>query len=158
MKRILVNTMVSGASLLLLSVLLAGCASADYRPVVRFGKLNVETQLSEKNVQVLDTVEGTSRQDSYVLGLVQIIDSKKWQVLGIRFFEDEVSTSYPSTTPCLFEDMVAARAYYKALQKQPQADAVIEHSSTSKISGFPLFYEKREITFRGKAIHIKPTP
>lgn len=157
MKRILMNAIPGGASLLLLSVLLAGCATGDYRPTVKFGKLNVETQLPEKSMVVLDTVEGKSRQDTYVLGLVQIIDGSKWQVLGIKFFQDQLSNSYPGA-PCLFEDPVAARAYYKALEKRPEADAVIEHSSTCKASGFPLFYEQREVTFRGKAIQIKPTP
>ena len=153
MKMMLRNTLAITAT----ALLLGGCASGEYRPVVKFGTLNVETQLSEKNLKVLDTVEGSSRQDSYVLGLVQIIDRNKWQVLGIRFFEDEVSTSYPGA-PCLFEDSVAARAYHKALAQRPEADAIIEHSASSKISGFPLLYEKREVTFKGKAIQIKPTP
>jgi hypothetical protein len=140
------------------ATLFTGCATGEYRPVVKFGRLNVETQLPPSSLKVLDTVEGKSTQDSYLLGLVQVIDGKNWQVLGIRFFGDEVSTSYPGTGICLFEDPVAARAYHKALEKQPAADAVIEHSSTSKISGFPLIYEKREVTYRGKAIQIKPTP
>jgi len=140
-----------------MGALLAGCASGAYQPIVKFGKLNVEAQLPEKNLVVLDTVEGNSRMDSYVLGLVQIIDGGKWQVLGIRFFEDEIAAGYGPMGPCPFFDPVAARAYSKALQKTPNADAVIEHASTTKVAGFPLFYERREVTFRGKAIQIKPT-
>jgi hypothetical protein len=50
---------------------------------------------------------------------------------------------------------VSARAYYNALAKAPEADALIERSSTSRTHGCPFLYRMKEITCRGKAIRLK---
>jgi hypothetical protein len=135
--------------------LLTGCATGTYKPVVHFGQLNLETQVPRQDLLILDAVEGTSREDAYVLGLVRIIDRTKWQVLGIKFFEDHCASSARAGVPCWFIEPVAGRAYYNALAKVPQADAVIERSSTSTTRGFPFLYRMKEVTYRGKAIQLK---
>jgi hypothetical protein len=135
--------------------LLAGCATGNYKPVVRFGQLNLETQVPRQDLVILNTTEGTSREDAYVLGIVRIIDGTKVEVLGIKFFEDHCASPSGSPFPCCFFDPVAARAYYNALAKTPEADALIERSSTSNTRGFPFFYRMKEVTYRGKAIQLK---
>ncbi len=145
----------AGSRVLLLSALLTGCAAGTYKPAVRFGQLNLETQVPRQDLVILDSVEGSSREDAYVLGLVRIIDGNKWQVLGFKFFEDHCASPYEPMFPCCFFDPVAARAYYNALEKTPQADAVIERSSTARTRGCPLIYSSREVTYRGKAIQLK---
>ncbi|MGA2863437.1 MAG: hypothetical protein ABSF95_03010 [Verrucomicrobiota bacterium] len=155
MKRMLLRRMVNCASLSLLGWLLAGCATGNYTPVVRFGALNLETQVPRRDLVILDTVEGSSRQDTYLLGLVQIVDGAKWEVLGVKFFEDHCALPGGPMAPCWLVEPVAGRAYYNALEKTPNADALIERSSTVKLSGCPLFYERREVTCRGKAIKLK---
>jgi hypothetical protein len=156
MKIISVGHVLKGSVWLALScALLAGCATGNYKPVVRFGQLNLETQVPRQDLVILDAVEGTSREDAYVLGLVRIIDRTKWKVLGIKFFEDHCACPYGPSVPCFFVDAVSARAYYNALAKAPEADAVIECSSTSRTRGCTLLYQMKEITYRGKAIRLK---
>ena len=112
--------------------------------------------MPRQDLVILDTVEGTSREDAYILGIVRIIDGTKWQVLGIKFFEDHYACPTGPTVPCFFVDPVSARAYYNALVKAPEADALIERSSTSRTRGCPFLYRMKEITYRGKAIRLKP--
>jgi hypothetical protein len=156
MKIISVEQVLKGSGWLALScALLAGCATGNYKPVVRFGQLNLETQVPRQDLVILDTVEGTSREDAYVLGIVRIIDQTNWQVLGVKFFEDHCACPNGPTVPCFFVDPVPARAYYNALAKAPEADALIERSSTSRTRGCPFLCRTREITYRGKAIQLK---
>ena len=54
-----------------------------------------------------------------------------------------------------FIEPVAGRAYYNALAKVLQADAVIERSSTGITRGFPFLYWMKEVTYSGKAIQLK---
>jgi hypothetical protein len=139
----------------LICVALTGCATGTYKPVVRFGQLNLETQVPRQDLVILEAVEGTSREDAYAFGLVRIIDQTNWQVLGIKFFEDHCASPAGAMVPCCFIEPVSARAYYKALEKAPQADALIERSSTSSTRGFPFLYRMKEVTYRGKAIQLK---
>ena len=156
MKTISLRQAVKGNGwLLLCCALLTGCATGDYKPVVRFGQLNLETQVPRQDLVILGAVEGTSREDDYVLGLVRIIDRTQWQVLGIKFFEDHCASPAGAGIPCCFIEPVAGRAYYNALAKAPQADAVIERSSTRTTRGFPFLYRMKEVTYRGKAIQLK---
>jgi hypothetical protein len=139
----------------LVCLLVTGCATGTYKPVVRFGQLNLETQVPRQDLVILDAVEGTSREDAYAFGIVRIIDQSNWQVLGIKFFEDHCASPAGPMLPCCLIDPVSGRAYYKALQKAPEADAVIERSSTSRTRGFPFLYRMKEVTYRGKAIRLK---
>jgi hypothetical protein len=144
-----------GSWLALGCALWTGCATGNYKPVVRFGQLNLETQVPRQDLVILGAVEGTSREDDYVLGLVRIIDRTQWQVLGIKFFEDHCASPAGERVPCWFIEPVAGRAYYNALIKAPEADALIERSSTSTTRGFPFLYRMKEVTYRGKAIQLK---
>ena len=156
MKRIPIGPVVKRSCWLALAcALLPGCATGTYKPVVRFGQLNLETQVPRQDLVILDAVEGTSREDAYVLGIVRVIDRTKWQVLGIKFFEDHCASPAGPTVPCFFVEPVSARAYYNALDQAPEADALIERSSTSRTRGFPFLYRMKEVTYRGKAIRLK---
>jgi hypothetical protein len=136
-----------------LGLLAAGCAGlTSAKPHARFGRLDFETQ--RKDFVVLNTVEGTSKERSYCFGLVRIVDDHKWQVLGVRFFEDHYATPRGLGFP-LWPGTVEARAYYDALSKAPDADAVLEKSSTTKVRGFPFLYREKEVTYRGKAIQLR---
>ncbi len=66
----------AGGWLILEGALAAGSATGTYKPAVRFGQLNLETQPPRQDLVILDTVEGTSREDNHVPGLVRIIDGK----------------------------------------------------------------------------------
>ena len=135
--------------------LLAGCATGNHKPDVRFGQMNLDTQVPRQDLVILGPVEGTSREDAYLLGIVRIIDRTNCEVLGIKFFEDHWACPGRSLAPCFFVDPVSARAYYKALAKVPKADGLIERSSTSRTRGCPLFYGMKEVTYRGRAVQLK---
>jgi hypothetical protein len=156
MNTISLRQIVKGQGWLVLScALLTGCATGTYKPVVRFGQLNLETQVPRQDLVIMDAVEGASREDAYAFGLVRIIDRTQWQVFGIKFFEDHCASPAGERIPCWFIEPVAGRAYYKALAKAPSADALIERSSTSTTRGFPFLYRMKEVTYRGKAIQLK---
>jgi len=156
MKTISIGRLCKGSGWLAVScALLAGCATGNYKPVIRFGQLNLETQVPRQDLVVLDPVEGSSREDAYVLGIVRVIDGTNWQVLGVKFFEDHCACPNGPWVPCFFVDPVSERAYYNALAKTPEADAIIERSSTSRMRGCPFLYWSKEITYRGKAIRLK---
>ncbi len=100
---------------------------------------------------------------SYVLGLVKIIDGDKLILLGMKTFEDQYAFLQDPGLPILqvltlglsggptAED----RAYYKALAATPDADVVIPKAYVKQISGIPLLASMKEVTFTGKAVKIK---
>lgn len=139
----------------LLPLLSAGCAGLHAsKPHVGFGKLDLDTALTRGDIVVLEAVEGHSKEVGYCFGLVRVIDDTKWQVLGIKFFEDRYAQPPGWVFPCWCIGP-AHRAYYDALTKVPEADAVFERGSTSRIRGFPFLYRRLEVTYRGKAIQLK---
>jgi hypothetical protein len=134
----------------------AGCAGlGTSSPHIKFGRLDLETQLKREDIVVTRAVEGTSKEAGYFFGLVRVIDDHKWQVLGIKFFEDRFACPQGSCVWCLPFAGVEQRAYYDALTKAPEADAVFERGSTMKVRGFPFLYKITEVTYRGKAIQLK---
>jgi hypothetical protein len=144
-----------GASLLVAATLLAGCAGVTTsKPHVKFGQFDFETQFNRSDIVVLNAVEGTSKEAGYVLGLVRVIDDTKWQVLGIKFFEDRFACPPGPCLPC-FCVGPQQRAYYDALSKAPDADAVLDRGSSTKVRGFPFLFKITEVTYRGKAVKLK---
>ena len=133
--------------------LLSGCFSRAQRwsPHLRFGSLNIEADIEREDIIVLDTVEGSSSRKAYFLDLIQIIDGDKLMLFGIKFFKDKyvVATDFPSLSRAW------NRAYYKALEQHPDADAVFIKSSEREESGIPLLAFNETVTFKGKAIMLK---
>lgn len=141
------------SSLVLFAMLLTanGCAgSARSTPTLNFGVINMQSNLSRQDIIVMDRVDGTSESTIMLGGLIEMIDGDKLVVLGIPFFKDRFA---------VYEDKVApspyTRAYYAALQKTPEADAVLQKSVVSEVSGFPLIYGTQSVTISGKAIKLK---
>jgi len=134
-------------------LLMGGCAGASKKtiPQMGFGSLYLETQLSRDDIVVLERVEGTSSTESILLGIVQVIDGENWKILGIPFFEEKYTCV--RIDPCVVgtED----RAYYKALEANPEADAVFYSTMDRQSSGIPILWNTETVTFSGKAIMLK---
>lgn len=142
-------------------ILSIGCSSAQkITPHMGFGKLDLETALDRDDIVVLDTVEGDSSITNILFGLVRIIDGSKYQILGIKFFKDKYTYFQEYRSGTWWLDMLLPvsaydRAYYKALEAHPEADAVFFKSMDNETEGFPLIYSTREVRFHGKAIKLK---
>ena len=132
--------------------IVGGCNSQKSAPHMGFGSFDVNTQLSRGDIVVLERVEGTSTTKSILFGAVQIVDGDNVKVLGIPFFTDRYTCV--RTDPCRVT--TADRAYYKALEATPEADAVFYKTMDREGSGIPLLWETETVTFSGKAITLKP--
>jgi len=133
-------------------LLIGGCASKRTAPQMGFGSFDVKTQLSRDHIVVLERVEGTSETDSLLLGTIQVIDGEKLKILGIPFFKDKYTCV--KVDPCLVR--TEDRAYYKALEATPEADAVFYKTMNRESGGIPLLWETETVTFSGKAFTVKP--
>ena len=139
--------------------LLVGCSGTlRSTPHMGFDGIGIKGNWDRDDFIVLDKVEGSSNKRSYFFGLVQIIDDENLKLFWIPFYE--VIEAYQPFVPgefrpfCLFNE-TAKRAYYKALEASPDADAVLYKALTTKKSGFPFIYTKQNSTFVGKAIKLK---
>jgi hypothetical protein len=137
------KTKVLNIALCAVMLVISGCSEKEIPAIT------IKPEIPRDAYEVLDTVEGTSTNNSVLLGLIQVIDGKKLILIGIPFFKEQYSFSsgYPG--------MTAARAYYKALSATPGADAVFCMSMDSEFSGIPLISTFETVTFRGKAIKLK---
>ena len=133
-------------------LLVGGCASQRTVPQVGFGNFDVKTQLMRDDIVILQRVEGTSETESILLGTIQIIDGKNVKVLGFPFFKEQYTCV--KEDPCLAK--TEDRAYYKALEATPEADAVFYKSMNREHGGIPLLWETESVTFSGKAFTVKP--
>ena len=117
--------------------------------------------MNSGDCQVLGSTEGKATVDSYVLGLVQVIDGDKVQVLGLKFYEDQYAYINPPELILGFlpnpfaSPSIEDRAYFKALAATPDADAVAKKASVTTAKGFPLLWSTKEVTFQGKALKFK---
>ncbi|MEI7899874.1 MAG: hypothetical protein WCK89_06450 [bacterium] len=144
-----------------LALLSTGCASVQRGSPI--ASTEVSVNLARTDYTVIGPVKGTSTMQSYVLGLVKIIDGDKLILLGMKTFEDQYAFLQDPGLPILqvltlglsggptAED----RAYYKALAATPDADVVIPKAYVKQISGIPLLASMKEVTFTGKAVKIK---
>jgi hypothetical protein len=134
-------------------IFLNGCGSSQKTtPHMWFSDVSIETQLDREDVVVLDTVRGDSTITSVLFGLIQIVDEDKLQLFGIKFFKDKYT--YFQGYSGMWRS-VADRAYYKALEAHPDADAVLIKSMDHEDEGIPLIYYTKSITYKGKAIKLK---
>jgi hypothetical protein len=126
-------------------------------PHMRLGALNMEANLSREDLVVLDTVEGRSSIKTFLGGLIAIIDGEHLRLFGMSFFKDKYTYFRENRTwwDALCGVSVEDRAYYKALEQQPDADMVLSKSMDREESGVPFFFSEKEVTFRGKALKLK---
>ena len=140
------------------AMLLGGCGTAQKTsPHMSFGDMEMKADLQRSDIVVLDRVEGTSTCQTIFFGVVKIIDGDKLQLFGIKFFKDKYTyfKQGPIESPFV---QVVDRAYYKALEQHPDADAVFQKSMDHETEGIPLLCEKESVTFKGKAVKIKADP
>jgi len=133
---------------------LFGCQAERHTPEIGFGNLDLRADITRSDIVVEDKVEGTSTDTQVLLGLFDIVDGNKVVVLGIPFFKDKW-VGIPGKN---FSDIAASaenRAYYNALEKAPDADAVLIKSEVQEQSGIPIFFHTVNVTFSGKALRLK---
>lgn len=135
------------------AVLLVGCSSITRG--TPHAPLFVQANLQRADYEVLGTTEGTSKRTRYFFGLVSIIDDDKYSILGIKFFHDEYAFQEKGGFFSGLFVGIEDRAYYKALSKTPDADAVATKSYVETSTGFFPIWDNKEITFQGKAIKYK---
>lgn len=136
-------------------VVLPGCSAAQkMTPHMGFGGLNIEADVERDDIIVMGRVEGSSTLDVYLFGAVQIIDGDKLQLFGIKFFKDKY-TYFKGIAPWA---TTIDRAYYKALEAHPDADAVFHKSWDREEAGIPLLWHNVSVTVKGKAVQLKADP
>jgi len=145
---------------------LVGCSQAQKTaPHIGFAALELRAELSRSDIVILNEVEGTSTLTSILFGLIQVIDGTKVKFLGIALgFTDKYTFHSVASTPSpdwagglpFLGPGPADRAYYKALEKAPDADAVFYKSMDNEVFTFPILFSTKSVTWRGKAIKIKP--
>ena len=147
-------------SLLLITVLASlllagGCAGSAQKqaPHMGFGNFDVRTELTREDIVVLDRVEGTSTTTSILVGAIQIIDGDKWKLLWLFPFFKEKYTYFNESGEGVLAS-TADRAYYKALEAAPDADALFPKSMDHENEGIPFIWETKTITWKGKAIKL----
>ncbi len=142
---------VASVSMVLMTL---GCSSAQKQmPHMGIGGLGMDLRLEREDFVVLDTVEGSSTHLSVFFGLFQVIDEDNVRLFGISLFKDKYT--YFKAPGWFSGPKAEDRAYYKALEKQPDADIVIAKSLDRDTWGIPKFFSKSSATFRGKALRIK---
>ena len=127
-----------------------------------FSSVNMEAQIDREDIEVLDPVEGSSTQTSILGPVIRVVDGDKYQIMGIKFFEDK-SAMLPGTGQNIVSQLISAvtgvsvqqRAYYDALAATPDADSVFTKASTVQQSGIPFLFETKKATFHGKALKLK---
>ena len=121
-------------------------------PHMGFGNFGIETDFSRDDIEVLDRVQGSSTTESICLGVVQIVDDDNLIILGIPFFKQKYASF--SNKGCLMSS-TGKRAYYKALEAAPDADAVFYKSMDYEVGGIPLIWWTETATYTGKGIKLK---
>lgn len=140
-----------------------GCAGATKSaPHVGFASLNLNTSMARSDIVVLGSVEGKSTATDIFFGVVTIVDGDKYKVFGIPIgftdkyaYRQSPSLMNPGSLLSLLGPSAGDRAYYKALEQAPDADAVFVKSEDTEKSGIPIIYSTKTVTWRGKAIRIK---
>lgn len=136
-------------------LVLPGCSGAQKMiPHMGFGSLNIEAEIARSDIVVMDRVEGSSTLDTYFFGAVMIIDGDKLQLFGIKLFKDKYVWRNQGPTLIPAAASAASRAYYKALEAHPDADAVFAKAWEREEAGIPFLFHNLTVTFKGKAIRL----
>jgi len=133
-------------------ILTGGCGSQKMIPQMGFGNFGINTEFSRDDIVVLDRVQGSSTTENICLGVVQIVDGDGLRLVGIPFFKEKY-TSFSNEG--LWMNSTEHRAYYKALEAAPDADAVFLKSLDYEVSGIPLIWWTETATYSGKGIKLK---
>ena len=133
-------------------ILIGGCGSQKMVPHMGFGNFGINTELSRDDIVVLDRVEGSSTTENICLGLIQIVDGDGLRLVGIPFFKEKYSSL---CNRGIWMSSTEQRAYYKALEAAPDADAVFYKSMDYEVSGIPLIWWTETATYTGKGIKLK---
>ena len=133
-------------------ILTGGGCNEKMVPHMGFGNFGIETDLSRGDIVVLDRVQGSSTTESICLGAVQIVDGDNLRILGIPFFKEKYSSLFNKG---IWMNSTERRAYYKALEAAPDADAVFYKSMDYEFSGIPLIWWTETATYTGKGIKLK---
>ncbi len=135
---------------------IGGCSTAQRTAPHLFfdADVGVRAALDRDDLIIMDSVEGSSSTTSILAGIIQVIDGDRFKFLWIPFFKEKYTYFSDSSLPVRFVS-TEDRAYYKALEKVPNADAVLAKSMEREQWGFPLLFETRSVTWRGKALSPK---
>jgi hypothetical protein len=152
--------------LLVAASMLFGCSAAQKTaPRMGFGEIDIQANIDRKDIVVLNEVEGSSTLSSILGPFIQIIDGDKYRILGMRFFKDKYSYAFEATDPVgvLLSQLgirsisTKDRAYYKALEKAPEADVILYKKCDTEVWHFMWFiYSTESVTVRGKAVALRP--
>jgi hypothetical protein len=133
---------------------MTGCSSITRGTPV--APVQINANMDRTDYQVLASTEGESTRASYLGGLFNVIDGDKYQVLGIKFFQDEYAHVPRGWLTGIGGVSLEDRAYYRALAATPDADAVSGKAMLTKSAGVPLIYTRKTVTYQGKALKYKP--
>ncbi len=111
--------------------------------------------MKRSDYQVMEPMTGISSTQSFLGGLVKVIDDSKFQVMGIRFYDEHWAENSRGMHIPFLNNTTRDRAYYNALSAAPHADTVLEKGYFHRRSGIPLLAEREEVTFTGKSIRLK---
>jgi len=110
--------------------------------------------MKRSDYQILGTVEGQSRTQSFLFGLIKIIDGNKLRMFWYLPFYQE---RYVNEGGIFFflPPSASERAYYKTISANPDADSIITRAKTEEASGVWPIYTSETVTYTGKAIKLK---
>jgi hypothetical protein len=146
------------ASAAVRTLCLFGCTTAQNSAprIATDSEMRIPADSKRDDLVVLDSVEGSSSTTSVLVGLLQIIDGSKVELFFVSFFVDKHVS--PGTTGLLglFRTVgPEERAYYEALEQDPDADRIFSKSLDCERWGVPPLFENRTATWRGKAAQIQ---
>ncbi len=121
----------------LASIIFVGGCGNNYRatPHIRFSNFSIRAELQRDDIEILNRVAGTCSTKNIFFGIIQIVDGR-----DIRLFWTADTNN---------------RAYQRALNATPEADAVFYKSVYSEWEGiFPIVWIDT-VTYTGKAIQLK---
>jgi hypothetical protein len=121
----------------LASIVFIGGCNEKFRsaPHIRFSNFSIRAELTRDDIEVLNRVAGTCSTKNIFFGVIQIVDDKDLKLFWSADTDE--------------------RAYYRALNAAPDADAVFYKSMYSEWDGIPPIVWVNTVTYTGKAIKLK---